>query len=68
MRWREDGIWGGIGPSVRTSRGAPPQGSLRIHSRGLASSDDSDSKPNTVPPSTPRAMTPNANHLNKPMT
>ena len=33
MRWREDGIWGGIGPKSRTERGAPPQSSLRIHSR-----------------------------------
>lgn len=34
MRWREDGIWGGFGPNARTGRGAPPQGSLRLHRRG----------------------------------
>lgn len=42
MRWREDGIWGGIGPNARTGRGAPPQGSLRIHSRGIRDGDDND--------------------------
>lgn len=36
MTWREDGIWGGVGPKGRTQHGAPGAGTIRAHQRQSA--------------------------------
>ena len=45
MRWREDGVWGGIGPNGRTRHGAPAAGSLRAQSRELREGSRADEEP-----------------------